>query len=729
MIEKTLLPCTTKMDKLVPTKTNTKIRNSKDEEEMEGHKSSSGRGSSGHGGYRSKRPVKQENCSEEIGKAPTFSGGKDCSILLMDEIFTVDEIELLKQSTHRRSSSKCFRCKNKRKQCSYEFPRCQNCVNAGVDCQAWAKGLQKPFPRSLPLYLEERVAQLEMELEELKKHRVINQAEEQSYSITKYSAIPFLESLDYSENDNTVDSFLFFHFNSSSLPAPFDTMIDGSKRGNMRTFLDNHPPVDLNSIPKNVIKIMMSNYVDFHLPQYPIISKPVLTNMINKITEKPEQATPFEKAVISITMAISAALITNRSEKRALSSSSALFATTISQILKTSWESKMKKLQMTLFIAHYAFANPYAANIWHTLRDALRLCVDMGLYKEVESEVITVLDVDDRRRLFFVCSGMLMHLSSVLRIKFPIKKSLISVEYPTIIDDSFITETGIDYTGPQTKAAALHFYTFRLCESEVCDVLWHNKEITCSLDEWIDTIEAKVEDWYVKAEEFAKVNQLRFRLICKASLQIRLRRRTPRIPKPTHASYIKLVNAISVHVDEYLKDAKSGQVSYLLMGVLYIVEAILNLLDVMWFESDWILEVFSLESLNSKLEGCMELLEKFSERWPDVKASNMIEYLKNITKYVIIKLDHSEEIDPKICTKISNQIEHLIFQHSGKTSPTPSPVVTSQNPMEIGENVKLLEYENLNDFVFLDHSNWKDHFIDNNFWNLQDLIGQMGDYI
>jgi hypothetical protein len=579
------------------------------------------------------------------------------------------------------------------------------------------------------MYLENRVASLEIELNKLKSHIVINDEEERSYTITKYASTPFLNSFSYSEKSDISDSFSLGYFKSSSLPSPFDQHLEPTKRGNMKVFIKDHPPVALESIPDNVIKIMMSNYMDFHLPQYPIISRPALTGILQKLLDNVESCSNFEKAIISITMAISAALITNRSEKSALSSSSALFSTMLSQILNITWESKMKKLQMTLLVAHYAFANPYAADVWHTLRDALRLCVDMGLHKEVESEVITVIDMDERRRLFMVCSGMLRHLSAVLRVKFPLPHSLISVEFPTIVDDNFITDTGIDYTAPQTKAAALHFYSFRLCETEVCEVLWHNKSIVVSIDDWITSMEQRVEDWYVKAEEFAEVKQLRFRLICKASLQIRLRRRTPRIPNPSKDSFVKLINAVAVHIDEYIRDAQNGQVSYLLMGVHYIEEAMINLLDVMWFGSDWIMDHFTLEYLSTKLQQCVYLIEKFSERWPDVRKSNMSQRLDGLREKVVSKLQKTDNISEQVYKAVSEKIEQLIFSY-GHTALSTTSTTNLPNTfaIDMGEILKQSDTPSPN-IVFPDKSTWQDHFIDNNVWNLDDLLDQMGDYI
>lgn len=649
----------------------------------------------------------------------------------MEQIFTSEEIQILQKSAHRRASNKCFQCRYKRIECSYEFPKCATCQEQGVECYAWAKGIKKPIPRSLSLFLEDKVASLEIELEKLKRHSLINDEEEQSYLIAKYTSTPFLGSFLKTESKKAVASFSRFFFNSSNLPSPFDQKLDSSKRGNMSKFIRNNPPVDLKSIPDNVMKIMMSNYMEFHLPQYPILSRPKLTEILEKALSNPNNTDHFERAVISITMAISAALIKSRSEKRALSSSSALFSASISEIMLTKWDCKMRKLEMTLLVAHYGFSNPYAVNVWHALRYAFHLCLDMGLHKEVQSEAITVLDVDDRRRLFMVCSGMLRHLSAVLKVKFPLPHALISVEYPTIVDDSFITEHGIDYSGPQTKAAALHFYTFRLCETEVCDVLWYNKEIPVSVEDWVIRMEQRVEEWYIKAEEFAKINQLRFRLICKASLKIRLRRRTPRIPQPTRDSFVQMINAVALHVDEYVKDINSGQVSYLLMGVHYMTEAAINLLDVMWFESAWILEFFTIDFLVSKIQDSIQLLNKFGERWPDVKESKMVDILESLTKQVIMKLQKPDDINQEVFEKVSSQIENLIFSHHNNlrsfSLSSASPHAVSNTDIN-GLDPTITKEDYLSESFFSDKSNWNDHFIGNSFWNLEDLLNQLGDY-
>ncbi|KAG7693201.1 hypothetical protein KL915_004100 [Ogataea haglerorum] len=641
----------------------------------------------------------------------------------MDEIADAAELRKVFDDGHARSSTRCFRCKTKRLKCRYEFPTCHNCEKEGHVCFAWIKGLNKPVPRSLALYLENRVAELEIKLAELSVNQILDRSEEQALTFSKYVAAPFIDAFEQSERDRGVVNFPFLYFRSSSLPAPFDSMLDNSERGNMKRFVEEHPPVDLYSIPADVVQILMHNYTNYHQPQYPILSRLELKQIESRVFESRGSANSYDYAAISIALAISAATLTHKGEKKSLSSSSVLFSQAIIQLTHTVWESKLKKLQITLLIAHYAFANPYAADIWYTVRECLRLCLDLGLHREVQMETSTMRDIDIRRRLFLVTTSMARHLSSVLRIAFPIPDNLISVEKPATVDDSFITEKGIDLSGPQTKAAALHFYQFRLYETEVHEVLWLNKELNIDTEEWLDEMESKVEKWYLKAEEFAKLNQLRFRLICKASLQTRLRRRSPRITNPPRPSYVKLVNSLVLLIDEYLRDSRSGQVFYLLMGVYYIEEAAVNLADVIWTQGDWILDFFTPDFLDSKLKGCIDLLLRFSERWPDITRGKMIQtltdiYLKASKRLFAIAKNRSNIKALQKDAEVSAQIEQLLFPQNDVLAPEAS-LQFSENKassvLDSGSMPGLLSISK--------QSSWTDNFNVDGLLNLEEYVG------
>ncbi|GME84788.1 unnamed protein product [Ambrosiozyma monospora] len=176
----------------------------------------------------------------------------------MDEIVDLKELQKLQTIGHSRTSNKCYRCKQKRIRCDFTFPKCSNCESSGTDCSTWIKGIKGPLPRSLLLHLEDRVAQLEIQLQKLKQHHSIDDSEEHAYNLTKAAATPWLKAYEISES--SADSCQFFNllFNSSSLPPPFDSTIGHGQKGTMKQFIESNPPVDLYSIPGEVVNFQAS---------------------------------------------------------------------------------------------------------------------------------------------------------------------------------------------------------------------------------------------------------------------------------------------------------------------------------------------------------------------------------------------------------------------------------------------------------------------------------------
>lgn len=644
----------------------------------------------------------------------------------MDEIFSAKELRQMSERGHSRLSTRCYRCRSKKLHCTADFPQCSNCAKAGVECDAWVNEIKRPVPRCLLRHLQQRKAELEKQLAELRQNETIDGAEEECQELAKVAAIPFLDQFKYSEDEKLSPSLYNLYFNSTDLPPPFETMVRSVKQGHIKAFIEEYPAVDLYTIPREVSNVLMKTYMEYHLPQYPILSKTMLQGQLSTVYDHPENATDFDKAVVALTLAISAAVLTNKSEKRALSSSCALFSAALSHILRIEWSSKFEKLKLMLLISHYAFANPYAADIWYSLRDAIRLCKDMGLYQEMKSDSESTMGIDDRRRLFLVCNSMVRHLSAVFGKRFSIPQCLISVEYPTSVDDKFIYKDAIDYSGPQTKAAALHFHIFRMYETEVYDVLWGDKELTMNMKEWQRYMDSKIEQWFLKAEEFAHLNQLRYRLICKASLQARLCRRTRRVPNPTRASFIKLVNANFICIDQYLRDSLTGEVAYLLMAVYFVEEAAVDLLDVMWFEGDWILEYFTFESLTSKVSGSISLLDKFGERWPNIRKSKMVPYLKDLHLKVSTRLEeiannNQSHLIRNLDPEVSSQLEYLLFPQNG-VNPMQGSQLQSKSEDSGRNETPILDRISPDNYNFSNQSKWLDHFTNDSLFNIDDYI-------
>lgn len=65
-----------------------------------------------------------------------------------------------------RSISACQRCRSKKVRCDQNFPKCLKCEKAGVDCIGLDPATGREVPRSYVIHLEDRIAHLELKLQE-----------------------------------------------------------------------------------------------------------------------------------------------------------------------------------------------------------------------------------------------------------------------------------------------------------------------------------------------------------------------------------------------------------------------------------------------------------------------------------------------------------------------------------------------------------------------------------
>ncbi|GME82541.1 unnamed protein product [Ambrosiozyma monospora] len=194
-----------------------------------------------------------------------------------------------------------------------------------------------------------------------------------------------------------------------------------------------------------------------------------------------------------------------------------------------------------------------------------------------------------------------------------------------------------------------------------------------------------------------------------------------------------MVNYLSINIDEYMKDSLSGQVSYLLMGVVYMEEACVCLLDAMWSQSDWILNTFDLEFLKSKLYNTIHLLESFGAKWPDIKKSTMISEFKSLSSIVIQRLELVEGNaggTPTVVAErdenISSRLEELLFPMDGKKFVTGN---SAENSPYVSQRKNSNVSNGINDLRFASPTVWQDHFDMTELMTLENYEATLNDLI
>ncbi|KAL3481997.1 fungal-specific transcription factor domain-containing protein [Aspergillus californicus] len=167
----------------------------------------------------------------------------------------------------------------------------------------------------------------------------------------------------------------------------------------------------------------------------------------------------------------------------------------------------LEELQAVLLLASFALLRPVAPGLWYIVGVAMRLAVDLGLHYEDGTGIDAPgndnlnrthdkagqkgklrIDVhergrrewvrDFRRRLWWCCYSFDRLVSCCVGRPFGITDQAISTEFPSLLEDKYITKSGIINApegAPSYKHSAFHYFKLRLLQSEIQDVLQHQQ--------------------------------------------------------------------------------------------------------------------------------------------------------------------------------------------------------------------------------------------------------------
>ncbi|KAJ5161925.1 hypothetical protein N7492_007317 [Penicillium capsulatum] len=158
----------------------------------------------------------------------------------------------------------------------------------------------------------------------------------------------------------------------------------------------------------------------------------------------------------------------------------------------------LEELQAVLLLASFALLRPVAPGLWYIVGVATRLAVDLGLHYEdgvgLDSgskngnQVQPRIDArergrrewirDMRRRLWWCVYSFDRLVATCVGRPFGISDQAISTEFPSMMDDKYITKSGLltpPDGAPTYKHVAFHYFKLRLLQSEIHDVLQYQQ--------------------------------------------------------------------------------------------------------------------------------------------------------------------------------------------------------------------------------------------------------------
>ncbi|XXH00522.1 hypothetical protein Hte_006869 [Hypoxylon texense] len=473
-------------------------------------------------------------------------------------------------------------------------------------------------PRSLVVALEDEIAALETKIGQLQ-----GGSPETHHNVSAYTSASLL---DLQRHDHVLETLLervgvmdtslcpsryhdmqktistvrnAFHLQPSDLPLPLGK--DARHTQETRRPGADAPQtlVSFSQIPKSAADLLIRNYTEIHLPQYPCLSETDLLESFGRCFDGGGQASAFDSFTVSLAMAISSNTMLWRSEEGALSSSARLWATAHTLLGHPDlFSSAQQQLQADLLVIHYAFTNPTVADVWYLIGEAMRLCVQLNYHREPVEGHLNYLDLDTRRRLFWTACSMEMLTYSSL------------ADYCIRPDGLFI--------GPHKKASALHMLECRHLETEIYRRLYLPRygDTSQSLQEWIADMTEKLDAWHRKAETFALEQKLEFRNIQFYFQKCRLHRPAPNNRNPPLASRLVTIECAKLLAEQYTGLRLGGRLFYPWHGGHILFEAGIVLLDAALSAVQWSSGQEDVQNAIQVISDYPSALRSVSELWP-----------------------------------------------------------------------------------------------------------------
>lgn len=167
----------------------------------------------------------------------------------------------------------------------------------------------------------------------------------------------------------------------------------------------------------------------------------------------------------------------------------------------------LKALQCLALIAQYSILTPTRTASYWVTGMAVKLCQELGFTEEAtitksrSGKPLNPLEIDMRRRLFWIVSSMELGLSHSLGRPNcnSVSHDHINVKFFELVDDRHITSEGIVPGAKPVlpKCIAIHFFKMRLLQMEVRRMLYLNKRDTPADDQdpWFARMLAKIDHW------------------------------------------------------------------------------------------------------------------------------------------------------------------------------------------------------------------------------------------
>ncbi|KAK6360621.1 Fungal specific transcription factor [Orbilia blumenaviensis] len=289
---------------------------------------------------------------------------------------------------------------------------------------------------------------------------------------------------------------------------------------------------------------------------------------------------------------------------------------------------KLDTLKGVLLLALYSLMRPAVPGVWYVVGSALRICIDLGLHQEPThaSQVMSELTIDTRRRLFWCAYSLDRQVCVYLGRPFGISDDAIKVPFPLEIDDSLISERGIEAhpnaLNKNSRTIACHMFRIRQLQSEIQKILYQQSELPRafkSITEWRKDMEKRLNEWTVtvpKKENEANCGyNMSFIDLNYQQTRLLLYGLSPAVPKPDTAAFLVISDAGDRIIKAYRSLHRAKSINYTWLACHNLFTAGTSYLCALWHSSE-VRKRTTVDQIDHNAMLCRVIFESMQDRCP-----------------------------------------------------------------------------------------------------------------
>ncbi|KPI40441.1 Positive regulator of purine utilization [Cyphellophora attinorum] len=445
--------------------------------------------------------------------------------------------------------SACQRCRRRKQKCDQKYPQCSNCASAGAECLTYHSGKQANIPRDYVTNLEDEIAQLTKEVEQLRQqnHRspvTVGTAESGVTTANDTNNLsagprpesdessPVLQHLVASAQDVVVQPGNQSRYLGHSSGIAFAKMVmatihvDRNPVPTSQQQLFQDAPTGLTTPaslpPRSAADHLVEVYFQYRTPHLPILSRTQVIDAIDSAYASQDGgravATAAEMNMFVTYMVFAIALVDVPYLSGRSSQSDGCFRSALLWVerLLTYSKSELQTLRVVLLLTQFVALSPAQGSLWHLTGFALRLCIDIGLHWETDTQASNVDAqlLDDRRRLWHSTYHFDRLMSVTLGRPPGILDESIRVQLPNpwINSRDDLSQSEANDYDIYTQRAHNHLFKLAQLESEIIHVQ-HSQTWSFKLahprpnwNAWLQDVKPRLQEWYATIPEPSKAH-------------------------------------------------------------------------------------------------------------------------------------------------------------------------------------------------------------------------------